>query len=155
MAALAGSSCLLEPLGGGNARLLEVRLDVAQPVGDACNIVESRPGFCLTSRVGWRCLLASAGQLATAFTQATRPPLQVLEPYQLPPEARQEAEGTTSLERAARQVARERAALSALPEAAQGHALQVRAAQAAATRWLAWQCGRRQQVGTRLTGSAE
>ena len=69
-----------------------------------------------------------------------RPRLQVLEPYQLPPEARQEAEGTTSLERAARQVARERAALSALPEAAQGHALQVRTAQAAATRWLAWQC---------------
>lgn len=52
--------------------------------------------------------------------------LQVLEPYQLPPEALQEAEGTTSLERAARQVAHERAALNALPEAAQGHALQVR-----------------------------
>ncbi len=55
---------------------------------------------------------------------------QVLEPYQLPPEALQEAEGTTSLERAARQVARERAALNALPEAAQGHALQVQAMRA-------------------------
>ena len=70
---------------------------------------------------------------------------QVLEPYQLPPEALQEAEGTTSLERAARQVAHERAALSALPEAAQGHALQVRetpemcaaagGAMAACSRW--------------------
>jgi hypothetical protein len=36
-----------------------------------------------------------------------------------------EAEGATSLERAAKQVARERGALAALPEAAQGHALQV------------------------------
>lgn len=71
-AELAGSACLLEPLGGGAARLL-----------------------------------------------------QVLRPYQLPPEAREEAEGATSLQRAARQVARERAALGALPEAAQGHALQV------------------------------
>lgn len=38
---------------------------------------------------------------------------------------RAEAQGATSLERAAKQVARERAALGALPEAAQGHALQV------------------------------
>lgn len=37
----------------------------------------------------------------------------------------EEAEEATSLERAARQVARERVALGALPEAAQGHALQL------------------------------
>ena len=50
--------------------------------------------------------------------------LQVLEPYTLPHEAAEEA-GAPSLERAARQVAHERAALGTLPEAAQGHALQV------------------------------
>ncbi len=29
---MAGSACLLEPLSGGNARLLEVRLAVGQPL---------------------------------------------------------------------------------------------------------------------------
>ncbi|KAL4458480.1 hypothetical protein ABPG75_013345 [Micractinium tetrahymenae] len=69
--AMVGASCLLDPLEGGNARLVEL-----------------------------------------------------LEPYQLLPEVQQEAE-TSSMERAGKQVKKERAALAQLPEVSQGHALQL------------------------------
>lgn len=65
--------------------------------------------------------------------------LQVLQPYELPAAAAEEA-AAPSLERAARQVARERASLATLPEAAQGHALQVSYSAFCALFWakVAW-----------------
>ena len=141
VAELAGSACLLEPLGGGNARLLQARLQHAGAVGKGspCQYwvlrCKRQAQTCLPACVNcrpkcWELLKPSPITSTQAHTTPPIPPSrQVLEPYQLTREALQEAEGTTSLERAARQVARERAALAALPEPAQGHALQVCRAQ--------------------------
>jgi hypothetical protein len=135
---LVGSRCLLEPMGGGNARLL----DLLDPYHLPPEVWRACAAMCSHLQAGRQCQCQLAGWLAGSaqpvplglagllpiLEGSVRGTLYLgLDPACLPGwlQVQAEAAGATSLERAAKQVARERGALAALSEAAQGHALQV------------------------------